>query len=75
MMEASMVVLQQNSDSVLEPTLTQRVNELLCSYEDRPLLSTMGTHGAIAELAARNRGLERALREIALEIQNLTAPH
>ena len=70
-----MVVLQQDSDSVLEPTLTKRVDDLLCSYEDRPLLSTVGTQGAIAELAARTRGLERALREIALEVQNLTAPH
>lgn len=70
-----MVLLQPNADSVSELTLTQRVDELLCSYEDRPLLSTIGTQAAIAELAARTRGLERAVREIALEVQNLPAPH
>lgn len=70
-----MVVLQPNADSVLDLTLTQRVDELLCSCEDRPLLSTIGTQAAIAELAVRTLGLERAVREIALEVQNLTAPH
>ncbi|MDX6539179.1 MAG: hypothetical protein QOI71_789 [Gaiellales bacterium] len=70
-----MVVLQQDSDGTLEPTLSERVEELLCSYEERPLLSTHGTQAAIAELAARTRGLERALREIALEVQNRTASH
>jgi hypothetical protein len=74
-MEARMVVLQQDSDGTLEPTLSERVEELLCSYEERPLLSTHGTQAAIAELAARTRGLERALREIALEVQNRTASH
>jgi hypothetical protein len=74
-MEASMAILQQNSTGALEPTLIQRVDELICSYEDQPLLSTTGTHSAIAELAARTRGLEQAIREIAREVQNLPASH
>lgn len=70
-----MVLLQQDSDGALQPTLSERVEELLCSSEERPLLSTDGTQAAIAELAARTRGLERALREIAREVQNLSASH
>ncbi len=68
-----MAILQQDSTGALEPTLTQRVDKLICSYEDQPLLSTTGTRAAISELAARTRGLEQAIREIALEVQNLTA--
>ncbi len=70
-----MAILQQNPTGASEPTLIQRVDELICSYEDQPLLSTTGTQAAISELAARTRGLERAIREIALEVQNLTASH
>ena len=70
-----MAILQQDSSGALEPTLSQRVDELIRSCEDRPLLSTTGTQAAISELAARTRGLERAIREIALEVQNLTASH
>jgi hypothetical protein len=72
-MEASMAILQQSPEGALESTLSQRVDELIRSFEDRPLLSTTGTQASIADLAARTRGLERALREIAREIQNLTA--
>ena len=71
-LEASMVLLQQDSGGTLEPTLSERVDELLCSYQDRPLLSTHGTQAAIAELLARTRGLERAVRETAMEVENLT---
>ena len=42
-------------------------------YGVRPLLSTYGTQAAIAELAARMRGLERAMREITLEVEKLRA--
>lgn len=69
-----MALLQQDSEGHVVPTLCQRVDELLRSYEDSRLLSTTGTQAAISELAARTRGLERAMREIALEVQNLTAP-
>ena len=70
-----MVLLQQESDGTLEPRLSERVDELLYSYGDRPLLSTHGTQAAIAELAARTRGLERAMREIAMELEKFTSPH
>lgn len=68
-----MALLQQDTDRHPGPTLSQRVDELLRSYEESPLLSTTGTQAALSELAERTRGLERALREIALEVQNLTA--
>jgi hypothetical protein len=70
-----MALLQQDSESGMGATLSQRIDELLRSYEDSPLLSTTGTQAAIAELAARTRGLERAMREIALELQRLNASH
>ncbi len=68
-----MVVLKQNADGSSEPTLSERVNDLIGSHQARPLLSTTGTQAAIAELAERTRALELALREIALEIQNREA--
>lgn len=52
-------------------TLCEQVDELIGPYEGRPLLSTAGTRATIAELAARTQGLEQAIREIALEVQNL----
>jgi len=70
-----MALLQQDTGSGMGATLSQRVDELLRSYEDSPLLSTTGTQAAIAELAARTRGLERAMREIAVELQRLNASH
>jgi hypothetical protein len=70
-----MALLQQDSDSDVEATLSQRIDDLLRSYEDSPLLSTTGTQAAISELAARTRGLEGAMREIALELQRLNASH
>lgn len=39
--------------------------------DDRPLLSTTGTRAAIAEFDARIQGLEKAVREMALEIDRL----
>lgn len=70
-----MALLQQDSEGRVGPTLSERVNEMLRSYEDSPLLSTTGTQAAISELAARTRGLERAMREIALEVQKLSSSH
>ncbi len=70
-----MALLQQDSEGHLVSTLSQRVDELLRAHEDRPLLSTTGTQAAISELAARTRGLEEAMREIAREVQNLSASH
>jgi len=53
-------------------TLCQRVDELIGAHK-HPLLSTTGTHAAIKELIARNEGLEKAIREIARDVQELAA--
>ena len=55
----------------LEQTLFERVDELLASHRDRELQSTVGLQATVDELVLRNRGLEDALREIALEVQKL----
>jgi hypothetical protein len=68
-----MALLQQDSEGHVAPTLSERVDELLRSYENVQLLSTTGTQAAISELAARTRALELAMREIALEVQRLTS--
>jgi hypothetical protein len=70
-----MALLQQDSEGHVEPTLGERVDELLRSCENKQLLSTTGTQAAISELAARTRALELAMREIAQEVQNLTSSH
>ena len=58
----------------LTGTLLERVDELIEGpRSQQPLLSTTATSVAIAELMARNERLEQALREIALEVQRLSA--
>jgi len=58
----------------LTGTLLERVDELIEGRRGhQPLLSTTATSVAIAELMARNERLEQALREIALEVQRLSA--
>src|SRR5262249_26943516 len=57
---------------VLEDALYERVDELIKSHKGRqPLLSTTATPVAIGELIARSEGLEKAIREIALEVEKL----
>jgi hypothetical protein len=56
----------------LDETLCGRVDEVIRSHKSL-LLSTTGTRAAIGELATRCEGLEKALREIALEVQKLAA--
>jgi hypothetical protein len=57
-------------------TLYERVVELIRPEgEAWPLRHTTTTHDAIAELIARSRLLEEAIREMALEIQRLAAEH
>jgi hypothetical protein len=58
----------------LEATLYERVDELIRSHKGERLLSTTGSRGSIEELAARIEGLEKAIREIALDVQKLAAP-
>jgi hypothetical protein len=58
----------------LAGTLLERVETLIGARTgEQPLLSTTATSAAIAELAARTEGLEMAVREIALEVQKLSA--
>ena len=57
----------------LDQTLCERVDELIRSHKGEQLLSTTGSQAAIAELTARSEGLEKAIREIALEVQKLAA--
>ena len=57
----------------LEGTLYQRVDELIRSHEGEKLLSVTASRVAIDELAARTAGLEKAVREIALEVEKLAA--
>ena len=50
-------------------TLSERVDKLIGGPHKRPLLSSTGDHAAISELISRNKGLERAIREIAREVE------
>jgi metal-responsive CopG/Arc/MetJ family transcriptional regulator len=55
----------------LDETLYARVDELISSHRSEELRLTTGPSFAISELAARSEGLEKAIREIALEVQRL----
>jgi hypothetical protein len=58
----------------LNDTLLERVDTLIEARTGHwPLRSTTTTSEAIGELAARVDGLENAIREMAVEIQKLTA--
>jgi hypothetical protein len=56
----------------LANTLTERVDRLVQAGKG-PLLSTTSNSDVVRELAARTEALERAVREIALEVQALSA--
>jgi hypothetical protein len=53
-------------------TICERVDELI-SADKGPLLATTGTRAAVEELMVRSAGLEKAIREIAREVQELAA--
>jgi hypothetical protein len=62
----------------LTNTLIERVDELVHARNappewGNPLLSTTPTSLAVRELAVRTEALENAVREIALEVQRLSA--
>ncbi len=57
----------------LTETLLERVDKLIEAQKGQPLLSTTATSVAIAELVARSEGLAQALREVAVEVQRLSA--
>jgi hypothetical protein len=61
----------------LTDTLMERVEQLIPASEPppewgNPLLSTTPTPLAVRELALRTEALENAVREIALELRNLS---
>ena len=66
-------VTRKVGENLLDETLCERVDELLRTHKREPLLSTTGSRAFIAELAARSDGLEEAIREIALEVQEVAA--
>ena len=53
----------------LDRDLSKRVERLIETHKPQQLLSTTGMHAAIDILAARIEGLEKAIREIALEVE------
>ena len=53
-------------------TLSARVDELIAAHKS-PLLATSGPDAAIRELVARSEAHEKALREIAREVEELAA--
>ena len=62
----------------LTETLSERVDKLVHSRESppewgNPLLSTTPSSLAVAALAVRTEALEKAVRELALEVQKLSA--
>jgi uncharacterized protein (UPF0335 family) len=59
-------------EGLYEP-LAERVEALIKAHKHR-LLSTTGTQGAITEVIERIEGLERAILEIAHEVEELAAP-
>ena len=56
----------------LDASLLERVHDLMVAHTRCELLSTTGLRATVDELVIRNRGLEQALHEIALEVQKLT---
>ena len=62
-------VTRKVGEKLPDETLCERVDELIRSHKRKPLLSTTGSRASIEELAARSEGVEKAIREIALEVQ------
>ncbi|MGZ4410326.1 MAG: hypothetical protein ACXVY6_16315 [Gaiellaceae bacterium] len=51
-------------------SLSDRIDRLIESHKEEPLLSTTGTRAAIGALIWWTTGLEEAIRELAHEIQS-----
>jgi hypothetical protein len=57
-------------------TLSERVDNLIRAHRVvQPLLATTATPEAIRELIARSEALEKAVREIAVEVEVLAAAY
>jgi hypothetical protein len=67
------VVFPHPREAGMYETLSERVDKLIGRPHKRPLLSSTGDHAAIRELISRIEGLEKAVREIAREFQELAA--
>lgn len=67
-----MATERKGPTETLTDTLIERVDKLVQASK-QPLLSTTPTTDAIGELAARTEALEKAVREIAHEVQKLSA--
>ena len=59
--------------ALLDNTLTQRVEDLIRSHHHEKILVETGAHTIALEALSRNRGLEQVVRELALEVEQLTA--
>lgn len=57
----------------LSGTLAEHVEELLRSCRGKEIQTTTGTQAAVEELIVRSDGLERIIRELAAELERLTA--
>ena len=57
----------------LETSLADRVRELLAAHKECEIKSTTGVQATVDELVLRTSGLERALVEIAAEVEKLGA--
>ena len=55
----------------VDEALSNRVDAAIKAHK-RAVLSTSGPTTAIAELVIRLEGLEKAIREVALEVEKLT---
>lgn len=55
----------------LTSTLSDRVDEIIRAHHEQRLLSTTGKQASIDELTRRLAGVEKAVREIALEVEKL----
>lgn len=67
-----MATKKSASSETLADTLVERVEKLV-EANKRPLLSTAPITDAVGELASRIDALEEAAREIAREVQKLSA--
>jgi hypothetical protein len=61
-----------HKEKTLTDTLIERVDKLVQASKE-PILSTTPVSVAVGELAARTEALEKAVREIAVEVQKLSA--
>lgn len=69
-METAAISREEYRLETVTDTLIERIDDLL-EADREPLLTTTPTSIWIRELAARNESLEKAVREIALELQRL----